>query len=423
MEHRGVSWYTTCVMALKVKKDTVISNPEQVQEVLSRGVVETISSESLKKKLLSGKRLRIKLGIDPTGSSLHIGHANNLLKLRDFQKLGHIPVLIIGDATGVIGDTSDKESERPMLSPKEVKTNEKTYLKQIEKVVDLSNAEVHHNSKWLNKLSFAEIGEQADQFSISDFIARDIIKRRLVAGRRVSLRETLYPLMQGYDSVAVKADVELGGTDQRFNMLSGRVLQQHYGQEPQDIMIMELLPGTDGRKMSKSLGNTINIFDTPNTMYAGTMRVHDELVMKYFEICTRVPKEELMRVYKEYAGRPRELKMRLAREIVALYHSAEAAQKAENEFVKVFSNKELPTRIPEAAAAGTATLEEILVKEGMVPSKSEIRRLIEGGGLRDAETGEKIQEVKAPISKSFIVRIGKKKFLKITLKRSPKKKE
>lgn len=410
-------------MALKTRKDTVISDPGRIQEVLLRGVVEVISKESLHKKLTSGKRLRIKLGIDPTGSSLHIGHANNLLKLRDFQELGHIPVLIIGDATGVIGDTSDKDSERPMLSPKEVEINEKTYLKQIEKILDLSKTEVHHNSKWLNKLSFAEIGEQADQFSISDFIARDIIKRRLVAGKRVSLRETLYPLMQGYDSVAIAADVELGGTDQRFNMLSGRVLQQHYKQDPQDIMIMELLPGTDGRKMSKSLGNTINIFDTPNTMYANTMRVHDSLVMKYFEICTRVPGEEVARVQKEFATRPRELKMRLAREIVTLYHSKDAAQKAEDEFVKVFSNKELPTSIPEALAMDSSTLEEILVKEGMVPSKSEIRRLLEGGGLRDAETGEKIHEVKAPISKSIILKIGKKKFLKITLKRVPKKKE
>jgi tyrosyl-tRNA synthetase len=410
-------------MAPKTQKDTVITDHAQLREIVSRGVVEVISMENLKKKLLSGKRLRIKLGIDPTGSNLHIGHANNLLKLRDFQNLGHIPVLIIGDATGVVGDTSDKDSERPMLSQKEVKINEKTYLKQIEKIIDLSRAEVHHNSKWLNKLSFAEIGEQADQFSISDFIARDIIKRRLVAGKRVSLRETLYPLMQGYDSVAIKADVELGGTDQRFNMLSGRVLQQHYKQEPQDIVIMELLPGTDGRKMSKSLGNTINIFDTPNTMYANTMRVHDSLVMKYFEICTRVPHEDVLQLQKEFAARPRELKMRLAREIVTLYHSAGAAQKAEDEFVKVFSNKELPTTMPEASVGDTSSLEDVLVKEGVVPSKSEIRRLIEGGGLRDAETGEKIHEVKTPIAKSVILRIGKKKFLKITLKRVPKKKE
>ncbi|QQR82233.1 tyrosine--tRNA ligase [Candidatus Campbellbacteria bacterium] len=410
-------------MAVKKAHTAVITDPQRIQEVLLRGVVEIISADNLKKKLESGKRLRIKLGIDPTGSNLHIGHANNLLKLRDFQQLGHIPVLIIGDATGVIGDTSDKESERPMLSQKEVKANEKTYLKQIGKIIDLSRAEVHHNSKWLNTLSFAEIGEQADQFSISDFIARDIIKRRLVAGRRVSLRETLYPLMQGYDSVAIKADVELGGTDQRFNMLSGRVLQQHYKQEPQDIMIMELLPGTDGRKMSKSLGNTINIFDTPNTMYANTMRVHDDLMMKYFEICTRVPGEDVACLQKEFVSRPRELKMRLAREIVTMYHSPDAAQKAEEEFVKVFSNRELPTTIPEASVGDSTSLEDVLVQEGVVPSKSEIRRLVEGGGLRDAETGEKIQEVKMPIAKSVILRIGKKKFLKITVKRVLKKKE
>ncbi|MCR4274642.1 MAG: tyrosine--tRNA ligase [Candidatus Campbellbacteria bacterium] len=410
-------------MTAKKQKDTVIVDSARIQEVLTRGVAETISFENLKKKLLSGKRLRVKLGIDPTSPNIHLGRAVTLLKLRDFQELGHIPVLIIGDATGVIGDTSDKDSGRPMLSSKEVKNNEKTYLKQIEKIVDLSRAEVHHNSKWLNKLSFAEIGEQADQFSISDFIARDIIKRRLVAGKRVSLRETLYPLMQGYDSVAIKADIEIGGTDQRFNVLSGRVLQQHYKQESQDVVIMEMLLGIDGRKMSSSWGNIIALTDTPNVMYANIMRVHDSLVMKYFEICTRVSGEEVARLQKEFATRPRELKMRLAREIVTLYHSPGAAQKAEEEFVKVFSNKELPSSMPETLIGNASSLEDVLMKEGMVPSKSEIRRLIEGGGLRDAETGEKIHEVKAPISKSIILKIGKKKFLKITLKHVPKKKE
>lgn len=392
---------------------------EKIKETLERGVAEVIAREHLEKRLREGKKLRIKLGIDPTGAHLHIGHANNLLKLRDFQELGHTPVLIIGDATGRIGDTSDKDSERPMLHKKILSDNEKTYLKQIGKIVDLKKAEVHHNSKWLDRLTFAEIGEQAEQFSVSDFIARDNIKRRLSAGKRVSLRETLYPLMQGYDSVAVEADVELGGTDQRFNLLAGRTLQEHYKQEAQDVVMMHLLPGTDGRKMSKSFGNTVNILDAPNIMYANVMRVHDTLVAQYFEMCTRLPKiavSEILRLP------PREAKMRLAREIVTLYHSETEAQKAEEEFVRVFSNKELPEDIQEAAVAGDTTLEDILIREGMAPSKSEVRRLVEGGGLKDAETGEKLNDPKILVSKPLIIKIGKKKFLRIVFKMKKKEK-
>lgn len=392
---------------------------EKITETLERGVAEVISREHLTHKLASGKKLRVKLGIDPTGAHLHIGHANALLKLRDFQELGHTAVLIIGDATGRVGDTSDKDSERPMLQKKILSDNEKTYLKQVGKILDLKKTEVRHNSEWLDRLTFAEIGEQAEQFSVSDFIARDNIKRRLTAGKRVSLRETLYPLMQGYDSVAVKADIELGGTDQRFNLLAGRTLQAHYGQESQDIMMMHLLPGTDGRKMSKSLGNTVNILDEPNVMYANIMRVHDSLVAQYFEMCTRMPKEDVADALKLP---PREAKMSLAREIVTFYHSKQGAQKAEEEFVRVFSHKELPGDIQEAAVSEKETLEDVLIREGMAPSKSEIRRLVEGGGLKDAETGEKIKDAKVLVSKPLIIKIGKKKFLRIVFKMKKKDK-
>jgi tyrosyl-tRNA synthetase len=400
-------------MAAKKSAQKIITDPEVITDVLARGVAEVIQKDSLLKKLQSGKPLRIKLGIDPTGAHLHIGHANTLLKLRDFQNLGHTAVLIIGDATGRIGDTSDKDSERPMLQKKILLQNETTYLAQVGRILDMKKTEVHHNSKWLDKLDFAEIGEQAEQFSVADFIARDNIKRRLVSGRRVSLREMLYPIMQGYDSVAVKADVELGGTDQRFNLLAGRTLQTHYKQDSQDVVMMHLLPGTDGRKMSKSLGNTINILDIPNTMYANVMRVHDSLVAQYFEMCTRMPKEN---VSQALTLSPKEAKMRLAREIVTLYHGDIDAQKAEEEFIRVFSNKELPENIKEAVVPNQTSLEDVLVREGMAPSKSEVRRLIEGGGLRDAQTGEKISDPKVIVSKPIILKIGKKKFLKIILK-------
>jgi len=246
---------------------TIDTNPKKIDEILTRGVSEVIDKENLKKRLLSGKRLCIKLGIDPTSPHIHIGRAVVLLKLKDFQDLGHKIVFIVGDSTGVIGDTSDKESERPMLSHKEVVQNAQSYIKQMGKVLNLKNVETHYNSEWLLKLNYNDIGAQADYFSVSDFIARENIKKRLHEGKRVSLREVLYPLMQGYDSVAIKADVELGGTDQRFNLLAGRKLQPHFNQTPQDILMVNLIMGTDGRKMSSSWGNTINITDEAEDMY------------------------------------------------------------------------------------------------------------------------------------------------------------
>src|ERR1035437_6652152 len=232
---------------------------QDIEELLTRGVSEIIGKKELEDKLHLGKPLRIKLGIDPTSPNLHLGRSIPLLKLRDFQKLGHIVVFIIGDFTGIIGDTSDQDAERPMLTKEIIDENQKTYFEQVGKIIDLSKAEFHHNSDWLEKLTYREIGEQADCFSVSDFVARENIAKRLEEGKRVSLREVLYPLMQGYDSVAIKADIELGGNDQRFNLLAGRKLQEKYGQEPQSIIMGPLIEGLDGRKMSSSWGNTINV--------------------------------------------------------------------------------------------------------------------------------------------------------------------
>ena len=231
----------------------------KIEELLSRGVAEVIDRERLKERLLRGEELRIKLGIDPTSPNLHLGRAVSILKMRDFQELGCKLVLIVGDFTGQIGDTSDKESERPMLGRDLIEENMRSYTEQLGKLIDLSKAEIHYNSTWLEKLGFDDIGEQADHFSVAEFIARENIKKRLDEGKRVSLREMLYPLMQGYDSVAVNADVELGGTDQRFNLLAGRRLQEAHGQSAQDILMTNLILGTDGRKMSSSWGNTINL--------------------------------------------------------------------------------------------------------------------------------------------------------------------
>jgi len=392
------------------RKTTKVETDEShIDEALSRGVVEVIDKTHLKKKMQSGKPLRIKLGIDPTGADLHIGNAVALLKLRDFQQLGHSIILIIGDATGVIGDTSDKESERPMRLREELVENKKTYLDQAKKFLDIKHTEVRHNSEWLDGLTYKEIGEQADQFSVADFIARENIKHRIEGGKRVSLREVLYPLMQGYDSVAVKSDVELGGTDQRFNLLSGRTLQQHYNQESQDIVMMPLLEGTDGRKMSKSFGNTINILDAPEDMYGKVMRITDDLIEKYFILATRVPLEEVKTVLK---GHPKDAKMRLACAIVELCYTKSDAQKAQNVFVKTFSEKETPTDVSEYTLIASG-IRDTMVSSGVVSSKAEWTRLAEAGAIENTETGEKVVDPQTIVSKDTIFRVGKRRFIKI----------
>jgi tyrosyl-tRNA synthetase len=274
-------------------KSEVVTDEAAIEELLTRGVSEVIVKEKLKAKLLSGEKLRIKLGIDPTSPDLHIGRAVPLLKLRDFQQLGHQIVLIVGDFTAVIGDTSDKDAERPMLTPEEIEKNKQTYFDQAGKLLDLSKVEMRYNSEWLKPLNYRQIGEHADLFSVSDFIARENIAKRLEAGKRVSLRELLYPLMQGYDSVAINADVELGGSDQKFNVLAGRPLQEHFKQRPQDIVLNPLIDGLDGTKMSSSKGNVITLTAPASDMYGKVMSMGDAQIGTYFEICTRVPMAEV----------------------------------------------------------------------------------------------------------------------------------
>ncbi|HLD27626.1 MAG TPA: tyrosine--tRNA ligase, partial [Patescibacteria group bacterium] len=267
----------------------IITDSAKIKELLERGVDEVIDKDSLAKELATGRRLRVKLGIDPTSPRLHLGRSIPLLKLKDFQELGHQIIFIVGDFTGVIGDTSDKDSERPMLSPALIKQNMKDYVRQAGKIINLKKCEIKYNSQWLKKLTYDKTGEQADQFSLAEFMARENIKKRLDEGRRVSLREVLYPLMQGYDSVAIRADVELGGTDQRFNLLAGRRLQEYFGQKPQNILMTPLMEGTDGRKMSSSWGNTIDLTDEPAEMFGKVMSITDDLIIKYFTLATRAP--------------------------------------------------------------------------------------------------------------------------------------
>ena len=391
---------------------------KQIDEILTRGVSEVIDRENLKKKLLSGEKLRIKLGIDPTSPNIHLGRAVTLLKLRDLQQLGHQIVFIVGDFTGVIGDTSDKESERPMLAKETVETNLKTYLEQAGKILDMSKVESHRNSEWLSKLTYGEIGEHADQFSLAEFNARENIRKRLESGTRVSLREMLYPLMQGYDSVAIKADVELGGTDQRFNLLAGRELQKHYKQQVQDILMVNLIEGLDGRKMSSSWGNTINIVDGANEMFGKVMSMGDELIIKYFVHCTRISLEDIEKLEKEMEDgdlNPRDAKLRLAGEIVEIYHGEDDAREARQYFINTFSKKEIPDDVLEFEIKNDSKkLVEILVESGNAKSLGDARRKIEQGGVSiDDKKITDPQEIITKEKNGKVLKIGKLGFVKI----------
>lgn len=400
-----------------MKKPKVSTDPHKIDELLSRGVSEVIVKEDLRKKLMSGERLRIKLGIDPTSPHIHIGRSIPLLKLRDFEELGHQVVLIVGDFTGQIGDTSDKESERPMLDKKTIDTNKKSYFKQVAKIIDVKKAELHYNSTWLAKLKYEDIGTHADLFSVADFIARENIAKRLKAGTRVSLREVLYPLMQGYDSVAIKADVELGGTDQKFNVLAGRPLQEKFGQTPQNIILNPLINGLDGRKMSSSWGNVINLETEANDMYGKVMSMADSEIITYFKVVTRVPLSEVAEIEQalQKGANPRDAKMQLAREIVTFYHSKKEALAAEESFVNTFREGKVPDDVPVVKDNGD--LPTALVTAKIIASKSELTRLIEAGAVRNAETGEKIITLKVAIDKPTIIRLGKRVFVKIVPKK------
>ncbi|OJI08903.1 MAG: tyrosine--tRNA ligase [Candidatus Vogelbacteria bacterium CG10_big_fil_rev_8_21_14_0_10_49_38] len=391
---------------------TVDTDPTKIAELLARGVTEIIGRDELVAKLNSGQTLRVKLGIDPTSANLHLGRSIPLLKLRDFQDLGHQIIFVIGDFTGQIGDTSDKESERPMLTEAEVATNLTSYVEQVGKILDLERCEIRHNSEWLKQLTFAEIGRQADAFSVSDFIARDNIKRRLEAGKRVSLRETLYPLLQGYDSVEIRADVEVGGTDQRFNMLAGRELQRLYDQAPQSIITNPLIDGLDGRKMSSSWGNVIKITETAPEMYGQVMSLRDELIIPYFINTTRFDLDQIRQFESELVagGNPKEIKMKLAHELVRFYHSAIAADQAQEYFVKTFSQKELPDRLPELKPSAYDLL-TVLTEAGFAESKSDARRAIEQDGVRVNEAP--VTDPKLVLNPGDIVQKGKRHFMKV----------
>lgn len=390
-----------------------------IEDILENGVAEIIGDEKLVDRIKDkSKPLQVKFGTDPTSKNLHIGRGIVIWRLRAFQELGHNIDLIIGDSTAQVGDTSDKESERPMLSAQTVRENMETYEKQLWMILNpklKDQVKFHYNSTWLGKLTFSELSEMADVFSVNSFIKREIIAKRLDNGSRVSLREMLYPLMQGYDSVVLKSDVELGGTDQRFNLLAGRELQEWKGQKPQSIIMNHLIAGTDGRKMSSSWGNVIALLDTPTDKFGKMMKVADELMKEYlavYPISVRpfTPLELDQRL--KDGENPRDLKLKMAERLVALYHGEDEAKKCEAEYISQFSEGNLPENIEQYSFVGEKRIIDIIVESGMAKTNSEARRLIDQKGVR--LDGEVVTEANRSISATGqILNIGKRHYRKL----------
>ncbi|MGQ9512788.1 tyrosine--tRNA ligase [Thermodesulfitimonas sp.] len=396
-------------------------------ELIRRGTVEIILEEELEKKLkraiATGQPLKVKLGLDPTAPDIHLGHTVVLQKMRHFQELGHRAIIILGDFTARIGDPTGKIETRKQLSEEEVRANARTYEEQIFKILDPDKTEVVFNSSWLAPLTFAEVIKLAANYTVARMLEREDFSKRFKAGLPISIHEFFYPLMQGYDSVALAADVELGGTDQKFNLLMGRTLQVAYGQEPQVAITMPLLEGLDGvQKMSKSVGNYVGITEPPGEMYGKLMSLPDTLIVRYLELVTPVPLAEVRAIAAGLENgtlHPRDAKMRLAREVVSQFHSPEAAAKAEAGFIRVFRERELPAEMPEFAVPkemlenGRVSLPRLLVAAGLVPSTSEARRLIAQGGVRVNE--ERVGDPAARIipEAGMVLSIGRRKFIRL----------
>ena len=395
-----------------------MSPTSEAIETIKRGSQELIVHEELVKKLASGRKLRVKLGLDPTAPDLHLGHTVVINKLRDFQQLGHQVQFLIGDFTGMIGDPTGKNQTRPPLSREDILKNAETYKEQAFKILDPHKTQILFNSEWSDKLGAEGIVRLAAKYTVSQLLERDDFSKRFHAEKPIAVHELLYPLMQGYDSVAMKSDVELGGTDQKFNLLVGRELQRAYGQEPQCILTMPLLEGLDGKeKMSKSLGNYVGISEPAQEIFGKLMSISDELMWRYIDLLSFEPVATVSSWKKQVAeGRnPRDIKVLFAKEIVARFHSAQASQKAEEAFEARFRHGELPEELPEKSVSETQIL-KVLKESGLVPSTNEGARLIEQGGVR--VDGDKISDRNLQLKRgaSYVVQVGKRKAARIAVK-------
>ena len=396
---------------------------EQIR-IISKGVDEIIGLEDLKNKLelsqKENKPLTVKLGLDPSAPDIHLGHTVVLRKMKQLQDLGHKVVIIIGDFTGKIGDPTGKSKARKALTTEQVLENAKTYEEQILKILDKDKTEIVFNSKWLSKLSFEEVIWLASTTTVARMLEREDFKNRYESQTPISLHEFFYPLMQGFDSVEIKADIELGGTDQRFNVLMGRSLQKAFNQDSQVTIFMPLLEGLDGKnKMSKSLGNYIGIDEEASVMYEKAMTIPDDLIIKYYELVTDIHPDivdDIKRNLEENKVNPRDIKMNLAKEIVRLYHGEDKSNEAENRFKEVYQKGQIPNDIKTVEILKEKfDLIEELVKNNLVSSKSEVRRLITQGGIK--VNNEKLEDInKLNISDIMIIQIGKKKFIKLCIK-------
>jgi len=390
---------------------------DELEELLTRGVANIIpSKEALKSLLVGDKKINVYLGIDPTAVNIHLGHAVVLRKLQRFANLGHNVTFLVGDFTALIGDTSDKESERPQLTQEQIRQNLATYKAQAEKVLDFSSITLKYNSEWLSELKFDDIVKLTQHFSLGDFISRELIKKRLASGGKIGLHEVLYPVMQGYDSYHLNTDIQLGGTDQTFNMQAGRTLLKDLSNKESFVLASPFLSGTDGRKMSKTWGNAIWLTDSPQDMFGKIMSIKDELIIEYFTLATDVPMEEIRSIESEIKSgtNPMEFKKRLATVIVEKLHSPDEAKDASNTFQSTVQNKEIPNDIPTLEIKDDQSLSKILLDNQIIQSIGEWKRLVAQGGVTVNE--DKLENFSiniAEIANESILKIGKRNYVRI----------
>ena len=395
----------------------MVKDSKKIEEVLIKGVERILPSKEELKNLMMKRKIRLYLGIDPTSPQLHLGHAIALRKLKDFQDLGHEVILLFGTFTARIGDPSGRDKKRKPLTPSQIEKNMKTYKDQSSKILDFSRVKIKGNADWLEKLNFNDLVKISSQFTISRLLERDMFQERIRAGGEVWLNELMYPLMQGYDSVAMDVDLEIGSSDQLFNALVGRKLQKIFRNKEKFVLITPMLLGLDGRKMSKTYGNTVNLTDSPAEMYGKLMSLKDELILLYFQLCTNLPLKEIKEMERELRRKeinPIEAKSRLAREIVTIYHGWEKAEEAEKEFNRVFREKKLPLKIPVIQIKEKKlNILELLTKTKLISSKSEAKRLILQKAVKiNGVLKENWQEI-IEIKKEMVIKVGKRRFKKI----------
>jgi len=392
---------------------------ENEMKIIKKGVEEIISKNELIKKLTqskeSGKPLRIKYGIDPTGYDVHIGHLVPIRKMREFQDMGHTGVIIIGDFTAQIGDPTGKDESRPPLTKDKILKNAEKYMEQLYTVLDRDKTEVRMQTEWFGDMTMSDVLKLMGKFTLAQFMAHDTFRKRYENGQTLGLHEIMYPILQSYDSVAIEADVELGATEQKFNILAGRDMQKYFGQPQQIAILSPILMGTDGKeKMSKSLNNYIAVFDTPKEKYGKTMSIPDELIINYFNYATKVSPDEIEKIEKQLKNdeiNPKIVKQRLAREIVSLYHGEDVAISAEEEFNLIFKKKDIPDDIPEFAISGATKIIDILTQSKTCASGGEARRMIKQNAV--SIDGKKITDIFQEITEECVIKVGKRRFVKV----------